>query len=75
MSIRAVWFAFWFGVVAAVLAAFFAEALIGPAFAVGAVGYWLAIVMSDDQMMRCDACQKRVKLGATTCHHCGYSRA
>ena len=36
---------------------------------------YLIAVMNDDQMTRCDACSKRVKLGASTCHHCGFSRA
>lgn len=52
------------------------------------VGYWLMWLIAaatyalavwgggeGGQMVKCDACHKRVKLGASTCHHCGYSRA
>jgi hypothetical protein len=36
---------------------------------------YLVAVFNDGQMVACDACRKRVKIGATTCSHCGYSRA
>ena len=36
---------------------------------------YLGAVADPSQMLRCDACRKRVKVGASTCHHCGYSRA
>lgn len=50
------------------------------------VGYWLmwlvagaawvaAVWFNTDQMVKCDACSRRVKMGADVCHHCGYSRA
>lgn len=35
-----------------------------PAFLVG-------VFFNDDLVLRCPWCEKRVKLGATTCHHCG----
>lgn len=35
---------------------------------------FIGTLVNDEQMMKCDACRKRVKLGATACHHCGYSR-
>jgi hypothetical protein len=35
---------------------------------------YIGFVVADGQMTRCDACRKRVKLGASTCHHCGYAR-
>jgi hypothetical protein len=28
-------------------------------------------VLSDEQMLYCPHCKKRVKMGADTCHHCG----
>jgi len=36
---------------------------------------YLVAVFNDEQMVRCAACGKRVKLGYSTCHHCGYRRA
>ena len=44
---------------------------------IAAATYALAVWGGGDntQMIRCDACGKRVKLGAERCHHCGYSRA
>ena len=36
---------------------------------------YVGFVVADGQMTKCDACRKRVKLGASTCHHCGYRRA
>lgn len=50
------------------------------------VGYWLmwlvaavawaaAVWFNTGQMVKCDACHKRVKMGADVCHHCGYARA
>ena len=35
---------------------------------------YLGAVADPAQMLRCDACRKRVKLGASTCSRCGYSR-
>ena len=35
---------------------------------------YVAAVLNDGQMVRCDPCRKRVKLGANRCHHCGFSR-
>lgn len=32
----------------------------------------LYAVMNDAQVIKCADCGKRVKLGADTCHHCGY---
>jgi hypothetical protein len=34
---------------------------------------YIIAIFNDGQMIKCAACGKRVKLGATTCHHCGYS--
>ena len=34
---------------------------------------YLMFVFNDDQVLKCPACLKRVKLGASTCHHCGYT--
>lgn len=44
-----------------------------PAMWLSAAGLYGMAVMNDGQMIHCAACRKRVKLGATTCHHCGYS--
>lgn len=60
-----------------------AGALVGLAWPAAAVPVtfgvwglgWLGYVFSDNQMLGCDACGKMVKLGASTCHHCGYVRA
>lgn len=46
------------------------------------VGFWLMwvaaglayaiAVLNDEQMIRCEACGRRVKLGYNRCQHCGY---
>lgn len=41
---------------------------------VAAMVYLLA-VLNEAQMIRCSACGKRVKMGSSTCHHCGYTAA
>ena len=46
---------------------------LGIKFTAAGLGYAIA-VFNDEQMIRCDQCGKRVKLGASTCHHCGYAR-
>jgi hypothetical protein len=74
LSIRVVCLAILAGFFAGFAASFISEALVAPAIVIVMVGAWLAAVLNDEQMMRCDACLKRVKMGATTCHHCGYSR-
>jgi predicted amidophosphoribosyltransferase len=56
------------------LASYIWEPLAVPIAAVAFVILWLAAVANDEQMAKCDACRKRVKLGASACHHCGYSR-
>ena len=52
------------------------------------VGFWLMWLVAagtyalavwgggsgEGQMVKCDACGKRVKMGSERCHHCGYSR-
>lgn len=32
---------------------------------------WGLAIVNDDNVLRCPYCAKRVKLGASTCHHCG----
>ena len=41
---------------------------------VAATGVPLTAVFNDEQLVHCDVCGKRVKMGYATCHHCGYSR-
>lgn len=62
------------GIVGAVASAAWAPLGV-PVTLVVWVGLWFLMVMNDGQMVRCDACGKRVKMGYSTCHHCGYSRA
>ncbi len=38
-----------------------------------AAACYVMAVLNDEQMIRCPRCMKRVKMGADTCHHCGYS--
>lgn len=69
------WFAFLAALLVTVILGFFLPSTV-PAYiglAVGAL-VWLAGVANDDLMMYCGACHKRVKTGASTCHHCGYAR-
>jgi len=37
----------------------------------GVLGLMVFGVASGRQRLRCPFCRKRVKLGASTCHHCG----
>lgn len=46
-----------------------------PVMWLSALGLYLIAVMNDGQMVKCDACRKRVKLGAERCHHCGFARS
>lgn len=62
------------GVIAGALVGALWEPLAMPVTILVWVVSWLGVVMNDEQMAKCDACMKRVKLGATACHHCGYSR-
>jgi hypothetical protein len=50
------------------------DPLSAPVAVVVGFGGWIGAVCNDEQMAKCDACRKRVKFGATACHHCGYSR-
>jgi type IV secretory pathway TrbD component len=50
------------------------EPISSPVAVIVGIGGWLAAVCNDEQMAKCDVCRKRVKFGATACHHCGYSR-
>lgn len=34
---------------------------------------WIAVVIDPTTAAKCPACHKRVKVGATTCHHCSRS--
>lgn len=53
----------------------FGTAATMPAVWVIAALCYLVAVFNDGQMVKCDACGKRVKMGAQRCHHCGYQPA
>lgn len=46
-----------------------------PVVWIVAAGCYAMALFNDGQMIRCDSCRKRVKMGAERCHHCGYVRA
>lgn len=45
-----------------------------PALWIVAAGMYVLTVAASWQMVKCDDCGKRVKVGSAVCHHCGYSR-
>lgn len=76
LSIRALLLSLVVGVCAGVVVSLIwsSVAIMWVVWPVAAVTYLLA-VFNDVQMVKCDQCRKRVKMGADACHHCGYSRA
>jgi hypothetical protein len=76
LSIRLAFFCFLFGLGVGVLVGMAWPAATMPTVWTVAIGSWVAAVFfNTGQMVKCDACSKRVKMGADVCHHCGYSRA
>lgn len=73
-SIRAVLSSLFAGFLAAVLVGLVWPWAEMPALWIVAAVCYLGVVLNDGQMVKCDACGKRVKLGYATCHHCGYAR-
>lgn len=35
------------------------------------IAFMLAAIFNDENVLNCPHCRKRVKIGASTCHHCG----
>lgn len=75
LSIRVIFLSLVGGVVGGVLVTSIAPAVpTMPVVWIVAGLVYVVAVMNDEQMVKCDACSKRVKMGASTCHHCGYTR-
>lgn len=75
LSIRLMFISIFCASIVGALAGALWEPLTAPVVVVTWLVAWLGAVLNDEQMAKCDVCRKRVKFGATTCHHCGYSRA
>lgn len=73
LSIRVIVISLVSGIGIGVLAGMIWPAATMPVVWGSAALVYLGIVVNDEQMVKCAACRKRVKIGATTCHHCGYS--
>jgi hypothetical protein len=66
-----VWFgAIFVGLIAAILPALLWPPLGTVAFILGA-GWTIYFQVAHGNPLYCPACKKRVKIGATACHHCG----
>lgn len=75
LSIRVAFFCLLLGVCVGVLVGMAWPGATMPTVWIVAVGAWVAAVwFNTGQMVKCDACGKRVKMGFDRCHHCGYSR-
>jgi hypothetical protein len=74
LSLRNIVGSFVAAFIVAVLVGLAWPAAIGPVLVIAFLVVYLARVLNPAQMLKCDACGKRVKMGYTTCHHCGYSR-
>lgn len=74
-SLRVIFTSLVIGGIAGVVVGIYLPSLTMPAFWGVAALCYLGTVANGAQMTKCDACMKRVKMGASTCHHCGYSRA
>lgn len=66
---------FWIGIamagfICAVVFGLIWDPLTYPAFFIGMALSALAL-LSDETVYTCPHCRKRVKTGASTCHHCG----
>ena len=73
LSIRVVILSLVAGVGAGVLIGLAWPAATMPVVWTVAAACYLLAIFNDAQMIRCPACRKRVKMGADTCHHCGYT--
>ena len=73
-SIRVIFLSLFGGVCVGVLAGLVWPSATMPVVWLAALGFYALFVLNNAQMTRCDACSKRVKLGAERCHHCGYQR-
>ena len=71
-SLRVIFFSFVFGFAVYALASFVWSGTPLAVMWTAAAAVYVMAVTNDEQMLRCDACGKRVKLGAVRCHHCGY---
>ena len=75
LSIRLAVFCLLLGVFIGVLVGQVWPAATMPTMWVIAIGSWvLSVWFNTGQMVKCDACGKRVKMGFDRCHHCGYAR-
>jgi uncharacterized membrane protein len=45
--------------------------LVGPVFFLVFAAVMVLAMFNDRNILYCPYCRKRVKMGATTCHHCG----
>lgn len=72
LSIRVIVVSLVFGIAVGVLAGLVRPSLTMPVAWIAAAAAYAVAILNDGQMIHCAACRKRVKLGATTCHHCGY---
>lgn len=63
-----------FGVCVGVLVGLVRPSATMPVVWIAAAAAYVVAILNDGQMIHCAACRKRVKLGATTCHHCGYQQ-
>jgi DNA-directed RNA polymerase subunit RPC12/RpoP len=68
---------FWFALLAAIAASFISggnETVIAIAF-FGVIGFLIFALATDRMKLKCPYCGKRVKIGASHCHHCGRQAA
>jgi hypothetical protein len=72
-SLRVIFSALGVGILAGVVAGLIWTNATVPVMWGAAALFYAQAVLNDGQMLKCDACRKRVKLGASTCHHCGYT--
>ena len=76
LSIRLAFFCLLLGVCVGVLVGMVWSSATIPVMWITAALAWVgAVMLNTGQMVKCDACGKRVKMGADVCHHCGYARS
>jgi hypothetical protein len=71
LSFRLMFGALVLGVIAGAVAGIASNALVGPVAIVVAVIVWVFAAVNPQTVLYCPFCRKRVKAGASACHHCG----